>query len=228
VGIALIPKTSSWVLFMDDDIILNPKAITNALTILKYSSEPILGIGFGYASKEKFRGLKSFFNSKMPGRVTSDGRNLSYATSKETISTEWLNGISMWHKSVLHKYDFPYLDSKYSICEDLIYSYGVSRLGKIIYAPSCRFTFQLDEPKLVSSFDSFRANAYWRLYFVLTNPPLSKNRFLFVEFYRTMKFLLDKIGSGGRRVEVCLIYLDLIKVVSTCIDPLVMLKTRRV
>ena len=213
---------------MDDDIVLDPQAITNALRMIQNSSEPILGIGFGSYSKEKSLSYKSRFGSKKLGKVTSDGRNLDYTLSKESVSTEWLNGISMWDRSVLHLYDFPYLDSKYSICEDLIFSYSVSRNGKILYEPSCQFTFQLDEPKLVNSFDGFRANAYWRLYFVLSNPHLSESKYLFVQFYRTIKFLLVIKSHDVRRLDICLIYFDLIRIVLNRIDPILMLRSRKV
>jgi GT2 family glycosyltransferase len=228
VGISLIPKLIQWVLFMDDDILLEPKAITNALAILQSSSGSILGIGFGYRANLKLRGNKFPLSDKRFGRVTSDGRNLDYTSSREIISTDWLNGISMWSSSVLQEYSFPYLDSKYSICEDLIFSHAVSRLGKIVYAPTCQFAFQLDEPKLVSSFDAFRASAYWRLYFVLINSHLSKVKFLIVQFYRTLKFLLDKNVSPGNRREVFIIYLDLVRISITKVDAVSMLTTRRV
>jgi len=227
-GIALIPAYIQWTLFMDDDILLDPQAITNALSMIQISSEPILGIGFGSNSKKRSLSFKSRLGSKKLGKVTSDGRNLDYTLSKESIPTEWLNGISMWNRSVLYLYDFPYLDSKYSICEDLIFSYTVSRFGKIVYAPSCQFTFQLDEPKLVNSFDGFRANAYWRLYFVLSNPRLSERKYLFVQFYRTVKFLLVKNNHDVRRLDICLIYLDLIRIVLKRIDPVLMLRSRKV
>ncbi len=227
-GIALIPPYIQWTLFMDDDILLDPQAITNALSMIQFSSEPILGIGFGSNSKKRSLNFESRLGSKRLGKVTSDGRNLDYTLSKESISTEWLNGISMWDRSVLHLYDFPYLDSKYSICEDLIFSYTVSRFGKIVYAPSCQFAFQLDEPKLVNSFDEFRANAYWRLYFVLSNPRLSERKYLFVQFYRTVKFLLVKNSHDVRRLDICLIYLDLIRIVLKRIDPILMLRSRKV
>ena len=227
-GIALIPPYIQWTLFMDDDILLDPQAITNALSMIQFSSEPILGIGFGSNSKKRSLNFESRLGSKRLGKVTSDGRNLDYTLSKESISTEWLNGISMWDRSVLHLYDFPYLDSKYSICEDLIFSYTVSRFGKIVYAPSCQFAFQLDEPKLVNSFEEFRANAYWRLYFVLSNPRLSERKYLFVQFYRTVKFLLVKNSHDVRRLDICLIYLDLIRIVLKRIDPILMLRSRKV
>ena len=227
-GIDLLPEYIEWVLFMDDDIQLDSKAIFNALTLKQYFPEPILGIGFGAVSVKKQSVLKSFTSRKNLGKVTSDGRNLDYASSRRVIPTDWLNGISMWNKSILHKYDFPYLDSKYSICEDLIFSYSVSRLGIIVFEPLCQFSFQFDEPKLVNSFDAFRANAYWRTFFVLSNSNLSRFRFLAVQLYRTLKFLLLPYGGLGMRKDVCLIYLDILGITLKNSDPISMLKTRQV
>ena len=227
-GIALIPEYIRWTLFMDDDILLDSQAITNALRKIQNSSEPILGIGFGSHSQKRSLGFRSRLGWKKFGKVTSDGRNLDYTFSKKSIPTEWLNGISMWDKSILYQYNFPYLDSKYSICEDLIFSYTISRIGKIVYDPSCQFSFQFDEPKLVNSFDGFRANAYWRLYFVLSNPLLSEQRYLLVQLYRTLRFLLAKKTHDAKLLDICLIYLDLIRIVFRRIDPVMMLRSRKV
>jgi glycosyltransferase involved in cell wall biosynthesis len=227
-GIDLLPEYIEWVLFMDDDIQLDSKAIFNALALKQNFPEPILGIGFGAVSVKKQSVLKSFTSRKNLGKVTSDGRNLDYASSRRVIPTDWLNGISMWNRSILHKYDFPYLDSKYSICEDLIFSYSVSRLGRIVFEPLCQFSFQFDEPKLVNSFDAFRANAYWRTFFVLSNSNLSRFRFLAVQLYRTLKFLLLPYGGLGMRKDVCLIYFDILGITLKNSDPISMLITRQV
>lgn len=227
-GIELLPEYIEWLLFMDDDIQLDSKAIFNALALKQNFPEPILGIGFGALSARKPSILESFTTGKKLGKVTSDGRNLDYTTSRLAITTEWLNGISMWNRSILYRYDFPYLDSKYSICEDLIFSYSVSRLGKIVFEPLCQFSFQLDAPKLVNSFDEFRANAYWRTFFVLSNSNLSRFRFLAVQLYRTLKFLLLPHSGVGKRKDVCLIYFDILGITLRNSDPISMLKTRHV
>lgn len=227
-GIELVPEHIEWLLFMDDDIQLDSKAIFNALALKENFPEPVLGIGFGAVSTKKQSVLKSFTSRKNLGKVTSDGRNLDYSTSKQVIPTEWLNGISMWNRSILDRYNFPYLDSKYSICEDLIFSYSVSRLGRIVFEPSCKYSFQFDEPKLVNSFEAFRANSYWRTFFVLSNSNLSRFRFLAVQLYRTLKFLLFPHGDVRKRKEVCLIYFDILVITLRNSDPISMLKTRHV
>lgn len=227
-GIEMLPEHFEWLLFMDDDIQLDSKAIFNALALKENFPEPVLGIGFCAVSAKKASVFKSITRKKNLGKVTSDGRNLDYSTSRRAIPTEWLNGISMWNRSILDKYNFPYLDSKYSICEDLIFSYSVSRLGRIVFEPSCQFSFQLDEPKLVNSFDAFRANSYWRTFFVLSNSNLSRYRFLAVQLYRTLKFLLLPYGDVGKRKDVCLIYFDILGIILRNSDPISMLKTRHV
>lgn len=227
-GITFIPEICQWVLFLDDDVLLQADAISNAFSFLQKSAETILGVGFGYTSEREKLDWKSALNSRRPGKVTSDGRNLGYGNAQGVVSTEWLNGISLWSKTALSKYQFSYLNSKYSICEDLIFSYAVSRIGKIVYAPFCKFNFQNDERKLVTSFEAFRANAYWRLFFVLTNSNLSKLKYLLFQFYRTFMFLLNKQNNEGRGKEVLLIYLDLIRICLTRVDPTTMLESRRV
>jgi glycosyltransferase involved in cell wall biosynthesis len=193
IGLDSISEKCDWVLFLDDDLRITPTTVSELFQNLKTLERDfkVLGLGVG-ENKSKVITLRQKILSKFGkpkwGKVSRSGRNFDYQYSQENISTSWLNGASMWNKEALKYYKFEYLDAKYSICEDLIFSYQVSKYGKLFFIPSAKFEFQRDPKPLTDEFGAFKANAYWRLCFVLSNSELSKILFLLTQGIRTVKF----------------------------------------
>ena len=197
--------------------------------------DEIKGIGFSSnsaTSKESNRGYLSKFRKRRYGKVLPSGRNLDYMEADEPILCDWLNGISMWKCEVLGKYSFDYLDSRYSICEDLIFSYSISRNNKLLYVPNAVFKFQAETPIFITDREVFRANAYWRLFFVSSNSHLSKHRFLITQFIRGFTFgFRNKVSIRYKVTDSfysLLIFLDCCFISLFRFQPLEILKTRKV
>ena len=236
-GVKLVSVESEWVLFLDDDVYLFPDAISQALN--SYESRidqgEIKGIGFSsYSTKPKELNpnqVKKMRRSKY-GSVMRSGRNLDYMEANEPVLCEWLNGISMWKRDVLCKYSFDYLDSRYSICEDLIFSYSISRDHKLLYVPNAVFNFQTETPIFVTNREVFRANAYWRLFFVSSNSQLSKYRFLITQFIRSFTFSFrNNLSFRNKFADLVYsnrIFLDCCFISLYRLQPLEILKTRKV
>ena len=236
IGIGLVSDKVEWLLFLDDDLRILPTTMSELFACLSFLSRDHKVLGLGLSEKTSIkssklkRALKKVRRNQL-GKVGLSGNNFNYQDSEDIIKTAWLNGASMWHRNALKEYTFDYLDSKYSICEDLIFSYRVNKLGDLFYIPSAKFEFQKEVTLLVDEFESFKSNCYWRYYFVVSNKELSKNIFLFRQFLRTVKFIssFNSIRNCYSRFKFAsLILLDCITFRDYDSDPYQILKSRSV
>jgi len=236
IGLSLISDKVKWILFLDDDLRILPTTLSElfaSLTLLG-KENLVLGLGLSGNTPIKYsklsRALKIVKRNQL-GKVGRSGNNFNYQDSQEIIKTSWLNGASMWHRDAVGEYNFDYLDSKYSICEDLIFSYKVSKLGNLFYIPTAKFEFQSEVKPLVDEFESFKANCYWRYFFVISNKELSKNTFLFRQFLRTVKFIFAANSIEdlfSRLIFASKIYFDCVGYSDYESDPYQILKSRNV
>ena len=195
IGISLIMPRAEWCLFLDDDLLLAPNAIDNAFKAIDaFIADDVIGVGLSLPSTTRagdvnwlIRTAANFFGIKTspPGRVFKNGHASSYLDEKLVTETQWLNGASLWKSELLDTYGKELPSTSYAACEDLIFSYPLNKLGKLIYAPSAKLQFQVSE---LSDFDSLRvmeAAAYWRFYFVSIHKELSIWSFAFSQIGRS-------------------------------------------
>jgi len=196
IGIKLIPQDVDWVLFLDDDLLLDSSSTKHLFDFIRRTNQSnLLGLGLSDSSVTEFD-RKKFLPRRKPGSVTQSGINVSYMSCKDPVQTSWLNGASMWSKQAVDMYHFDYLDSRYSICEDLIFSYSMSKLGALYYVPNAKFQFQSDVKKHVEDFEIFSARAYWKYYFVSKFENLSAGKFLGHQVLATIAFICRSEGSS--------------------------------
>ena len=139
-GLKLINKKIKLILQLDDKFYLHKKAIENLIDEWNSLADNVAGIGiksnFEYENVNKFKFLKyiSLTVSNKPGKVLISGFNNKIISSKKFIDVDWLQGgLSSWklkHIPNIFKRKFPLL--KWSILEDLIFSYDVKNLDKRI------------------------------------------------------------------------------------------------
>lgn len=232
-GITMIPKKVDWVLFLDDDLVLEPTATLNLFSFLSSNEDASSAIGLGLAdgSKNNTKRPRLPIRSKA-GTVSKSGKNFDYMSSRVPIQTSWLNGASMWRRSLVDTYFFDYLESPYSICEDLIFSYSRSKCGNLYFIPEARFNFQSHVKPSVNNFEIFRARAYWKYYFVSINSDLSVFFFLINQLVSTLAFVTrDNVKPKmiPLKLKFALpILLDLIISFLKNRDPLELMKLRKV
>jgi len=232
-GISMIPKKVDWVLFLDDDLVLEPTATLNLFSFLSSNEDASSAIGLGLSDASKNNTKWSRISAKFKaGKVSKSGKNFDYMPSRVPIQTSWLNGASMWRRDHVDNYFFEYLDSPYSICEDLIFSYSRSKCGNLYFIPEAKFSFQSHVKPAVNDVEIFRARAYWKYYFVSINPDLSVFLFLINQLVATFAFVL----RGNVKPQVIpyklkfslAILLDLIISYLKSRNPLELMKLRKV
>lgn len=196
IGISMINPRAEWCLFLDDDLLVTPNTIDNAFEAISSNIiGEVIGVGLSLPPTTRagdvnfiLRGTANFFGIKTnpPGRVFKNGHASSYLQEKEVIETQWLNGASLWKSECLDTYGKGFPSTSYAACEDLIFSYPLSKIGKLIYAPSANLQFQDNELSNFDGFSVMEAAAFWRFYFVSTNKELSKWSFAFSQIGRAL------------------------------------------
>jgi glycosyltransferase involved in cell wall biosynthesis len=207
-GIAALEKSIEWTIFLDDDVALPSDTLSKLRNLVELRSPqdimPLLGVGFKTPSTSQLQGAGRakkllarifFLDSRIPGKVLASGHPVQYVNSINSISTQWLNGISAWNSSSLHFYGSDFLESRYSAFEDVIFSYGQGKLGELVYAPNIQVNFQSGQTTDLSNVSVFKAATFWRLKFVLGNPEFSRIRFLWSQVGRSLFFSINSRSS---------------------------------
>lgn len=196
IGITLLKRDIEWCLFLDDDLLIDEATVETAFKEGKrIGLAGLSGIGFSLPvtsrmpSSSKFvRLIGSIFGiaSTPLGKVLVSGHAVSYMQSNKTIETEWLNGASMWRTQLLKLYGKGLPSTKYAACEDLVFSYPLRKLGKLIYVPEAKIYFQDEEKTDFDNVEVLKYASYWRYYFVNQHNELSKFEFAKSEIGRTL------------------------------------------
>ena len=195
-GVELVSKEVDWCLFLDDDLILGESALDLALSAARsYEKRDIVGIGLSLpplsrvlnVSKvnKKLLGLFKLSSSR-PGEVLSSGHATSYLQETSVTETQWLNGASMWKLEHAKNYGIDLPSTPYAACEDLIFSYPLSKQGTLIYVPESKLRFQESQLSDFDSLEVLRAASYWRYYFISKNQELSFRWFILSQIVRSL------------------------------------------
>ena len=194
-GISKLRKNIKILVQLDDRVILQKNAIKNLLNSWNQNSnQNIAGIGLNEISEvEKY----NFFNSQIsllnilifkifekfdifkPGSVLLNGMCVQYSNLKKLTKVSWLKGgLSSYDlskvKKIIYNRSFPKI--KWSVCEDLIFSYYLSKKYKLLVCSSAKVQIL---KKIVNNHDI--KNEYWLgkiysqnlKYFINTNKDLS-------------------------------------------------------
>lgn len=219
IGTNLISDSVPWVLFCDDDVTLEPSSVEILLGKLATFNAESLPVGLGlrdsiFVAKVGRTLRRNLVKSKW-GKVTRSGFGISYMKSNRISQVQWLNGISMWRRDMLTNYQFPYQNSQYAACEDLIFSYRCGKYGSLFYVPTALYTQQSYTRKHnYLSRLQLKSLINWRLYFVHCNPEFSRIWFYlrhivlcftfafrgpkqFMQKFRDLSFSLSHLGKSA-------------------------------
>jgi len=198
IGIKSLGNKYDWVLFLDDDIVLEVNTIERMYSEYLSNSKFVDFAGFGLAILNRStREFNSFIlrilkfvklYSSIPGTVTKSGHAQSYLNHPEEIEVQWLNGISVWKSKVLYQYPVIQTDNTYSAYEDVNFSYKVSKNYKLLFGPKAKVVNQITEGQTPLTINQFVYGGYLRYKFVFTNVELSKWWLLVAQLIRGVDF----------------------------------------
>ena len=206
IGIKALGNTHNWVLFLDDDVVLEVNTIERMCSEYLANSMFADFAGFGLSiSNRSTRKIHSFtlrilkflnLYSSTPGTVTKSGHAQSYLDHPVEIEVQWLNGISVWKSEVLFQYPIIQTDNTYSAYEDVNFSYKVSKNNKLLFAPKAKVVNQNTEGQTPLTINQFIYGGYLRYKFVFTNVELSKWRLLVAQLVRALDFIFRSNESS--------------------------------
>lgn len=199
-GIRSLKTDYSWTLFMDDDLVVEK----NSLEILfreylnnpNYQSYVGFGLGVLNISARKLNSVEKIFlklfklYSDKPGTITQSGHVQSYLLNTTEVEVSWLNGLSVWNSKVLYKYPSEQTSIPYSAYEDVIFSYEVSRHGKLLFAPKVKIQTQNSKATDILTTQRFIYGGYLRYQFVSTHYEFSKWWLLISQIIRNFDFIV--------------------------------------
>jgi len=206
-GLKVLPSDCKWVLFLDDDVVIEPDSIEHLYE--RYISNPSYSNygGFGLAIKNRiYRNINWLVNyilyvvklhSFSPGDVTIGGHPQSYLNQNNVCEVKWLNGLSIWSRQVTDQYfDIP-LISDYAAYEDVMFSYKVSRSYKLLFAFDVFVTDQFLENNRPLTSKQFVSGCYARYFFVSSNADMSKTWLIIGQIIRNIDFIIRSRHEGS-------------------------------
>ena len=146
-GIEFVSKGCEYLCFLDDDVLPGPQYLSELIGSLKKTG----GIGIsGIAMNPNthnhprlkpagiFGAIQKFFklDSDTDGVLLKSGVNIPIRShGGETEEVEWLIGCSVWQFQKIRSLRFESDFMGQSLCEDVIYSFRASKLGKLFVDP---------------------------------------------------------------------------------------------
>ena len=198
-GIKALKSNDGWVLFLDDDVLIDSKAIEILANQYIYNDKYSKHVGFGLAIKNINHRNLNFFSkfllyvfklySFKPGTITKSGHPQSYLHQNFDCDVSWLNGISLWRSDVLQTYVDNDLIVDHSSYEDVIFSYNLSKWYKLCFVSDAAVTSQMQMAPQITSPRQFVHGSYLRYYFVDKNKEFSKYWLLVAQILRNIEYV---------------------------------------
>jgi len=201
-GIKSLKSNDAWVLFLDDDVLIDNKAIEILVNRYVCNEKYSQYAGFGLAIKNiKYRNFN--FLSKLllyvfklysfkPGTITKSGHPQSYLQQDLDYNVSWLNGTSLWRSDVLKTYLENNLVVGHSSYEDVIFSYNVSKKHNLLFVPDVYVSSQKKLDSQLLGHKQFLYGSYLRYFFVETNKEFSKFWLLVAQVLRSLVYVIAK------------------------------------
>lgn len=225
VGLKHFEENVDWIMFCDDDFVLDPNCISMMFKIIFQQKNFAAIGGAGFSLGKQTRNRQSIFekcfryifnmNTLPPGTVRSNGYHTDYIYESSIIQTVWLNGASIWRREIAKAYDVQLENVTHALGEDLIFSYGVSRNNILIYNPYSLICLQDNPESQISDSQRHFEQLYHGLYFVLLFKDLSRLGYLWVCFGKIINSLILRTKKDiGFRSEIAY-FIDVFKIIAT-------------
>jgi glycosyltransferase involved in cell wall biosynthesis len=180
-GLAFLENRSRLIGFLDDDIVLEPGAIKEMLNFWNSHESETAGVSFNIVNNPPFRNsrIKTALGIGAPrqGRILRTGYNVAISPVSENIRTQWLcGGATIWRADVVREFPHREINSRWAICEDALFSYPIGKKYPLYVCAAARVRHEhVYDHKVKQKYRYYgKTVTLWRLYFVESNPDLSK------------------------------------------------------
>jgi GT2 family glycosyltransferase len=166
------------VIFFDDDIILEPHALSNMVKFWRAAPEDVGGAAFNLMNEKYKRPaiMEKIFmvNSDTPLSILKSGFQGKASCLANTGQVSWLIGCAMsWRKDVFKDFIFDERFSGYARYEEVDFSYRVGKKYKLFVVADAGIRHYVKPENVDTSFSLGKMELLNRLYLVHKNVDLS-------------------------------------------------------
>lgn len=179
-ALKFVKKDINLVAYLDDDLQLERKAFESIIEFYNSRKNKPAGVSFNITNmphqpNSLFR--KFFLMPLTPsGKVFKSGYNAPITNLNKTIKVEWLlGGATLWRKDVLENNPLPPVNLSWAVCEDLIFSYPISKIETLYVCHNAK-TLHVDNViklKFKTALQKAKIGTFRRFEFVQKNKDLS-------------------------------------------------------
>ena len=197
-AISQIDKHTPLVGSLDDDIVLEPQALQAMIAFWNICEYNTAGVSFNIVNNPPYRHSWARamigMSSRQQGRVLRSGYNIAIFPTDKDLRTQWLcGGATIWKSNILKNYHHQEISSSWAICEDIIFSYPISKQFPTYVCANAKVRHEHEyDHKIKMKYHYYgRTVTLWRLYFVESHAELSRNYFLWMTIGQiTVRFAL--------------------------------------
>jgi len=182
-GIKAVSQDCDFVGLIDDDVVLEERAIECMMGFWKNADGNVGGAAFNVMNHpeiyaEKFKSMKITerlgLYSKKRGKVTAAGFQALIGKVKRNVFVDWLSsGASVWRKYIFESYGFDEWYTGYSYLEDLDFSYTVGKKYKLVVVADAGYYHYPAPGGRGSGYEFGMKEVLNRLYFIKKHKELS-------------------------------------------------------
>lgn len=180
-GLAQLHARDRLIVLLDDDMVLEPEAISEMVRFWNTVEPETAGICFNIVNGEPERRtfLRRFLGltASGAGLVLRSGQTTAVTHMEESIRVQWLpGGATVWRREVLLDNPYREVSSRWAIGEDLIFSYPVGKRLPLYVCATARARHEHvydHRPGMQHRYHG-RTQTLWTYHFVTTNPGLSR------------------------------------------------------
>ena len=148
VGVAA--SSGDVVHFIDDDVVLDDDYLREVVRSFVTGGPDVVGVGGLIAStaprRPRWWWRAALVDSRRQGCVLSSGVNILVTDLAHETDVEWLSGCSMsYRRRVFDELSFDEALQGYALMEDVDFSYGARRLGRLVLNPAAGLTHKVSD-----------------------------------------------------------------------------------
>lgn len=208
-GISLLNDQTLLVGFLDDDIVLEPRALEKMIVFWNGCEPDTAGVSFNIVNSPPFRHswARALMGMSTPqqGRVLLSGYNVATTPVGAHLRAQWLcGGATVWRKEILKRFTNREIYSRWAICEDVIFSYPIGKEYPLYVCADAKVRHEhvYDHTAKMKYRYYGRTVTLWRLFFVESHVEFSRMFFLWMLLGQiSARFMLGIFSFRMRHIE---------------------------